>query len=70
MHAPVVPSKTIPDSTPKQAKCFQTKKVQNSYPSIIPLSPNIEIQILQTDLYTFPLRISEGNLIKDQSIFS
>ena len=23
-----------------------------------PLSPNIQIQILQTDLYTFPLRIS------------
>ena len=23
-----------------------------------PLSPNIHIQILQTDLYTFPLRIS------------
>ena len=25
---------------------------------IIPLSPNIHMQILQTDLYTFPLRIS------------
>ena len=35
MYAPVVPSKTIPDSTPKWAKCFQTKKAQNSYPSII-----------------------------------
>ena len=35
-----------------------------------PLSPNIQIQILQTDLYTFPLRISKENLIKDQSIFS
>ena len=23
-----------------------------------PLSPNIQIQILQTDLYTFPLRVS------------
>jgi len=34
-----------------------------------PLSPNIHIQILQTDLYTFPLRISYENLIKDQSIF-
>ena len=31
---------------------------------INPLSPNIHIQILQTDLYTFPLRISEENLIK------
>ena len=35
-----------------------------------PLSPIIHIQILQTDLYTFPLRISQENLIKDQSIFS
>ena len=35
-----------------------------------PLSPNIHLQILQTDLYTFPLRISLENLIKDQSIFS
>ena len=25
---------------------------------IYPLSPNIHIQIFQTDLYTFPLRIS------------
>ena len=35
-----------------------------------PLSPNIHIKILHTDLYTFPLRISKENLIKDQSIFS
>ena len=35
MYAPVVPSKTIPDSTPKWAKCFQTKKAQTPYPSII-----------------------------------
>ena len=34
------------------------------------LSPNIHIQILQTGLYTFPLRISWENLIKDQGIFS
>ena len=34
-----------------------------------PLSPNIHIQILQTDLYTFPSRISRENLIKDQGIF-
>ena len=33
-------------------------------------SPNIHIQILQTGLYTFPLRISWENLLKDQSIFS
>ena len=35
-----------------------------------PLSPNIHIQILQTDLHTFPLRISWENLIKDRDIFS
>ena len=35
-----------------------------------PLSPNIKIQILHTDLYTFPLRIGWENLIKDQGIFS
>ena len=34
-----------------------------------PLSPNIHIQILQTDLHTFPWRISWENLIKDQRFF-
>ena len=35
------------------------------------LSSNIHIQILHTDLYTFPQTIiSWENLIKDQSIFS
>ena len=34
------------------------------------LSPSIHIQILQTDLHTFPLRISWENLIKHQGIFS
>ena len=34
-----------------------------------PLSPNIQIQILHTNLYTFPSRMSEENLIKDQRIF-
>ena len=34
------------------------------------LSPNIHVQILQTDLHTFPIRISGGNLIKDQGILS
>ena len=38
--------------------------------SINPLSPNIHIQILQTDLHTSPLRISWENLIKDHGIFS
>ena len=37
--------------------------------SINPLSPNIHMQILQTDLHTFPSRISWENLIKDQGIF-
>ena len=38
--------------------------------SINPTIPNIHIQILQTDLQTFPLEISWENLLKDQSIFS
>ena len=33
------------------------------------LSPGIHLQILQTDLHTFPYRISWENLIIDQSIF-
>ena len=35
-----------------------------------PLSPSIHIQILQTGLHTFRLRISWENLIKHQGIFS
>ena len=35
-----------------------------------PLSPNIHIEILQTDPHTFPLRISWENLIKHHGIFS
>ena len=35
-----------------------------------PLSPDIHIQILQTDLHTFTGGISWENLKKDQSIFS
>ena len=35
-----------------------------------PLRPNIHKQILQTDLYTFPYRISWEKLIKDQRFFS
>ena len=35
-----------------------------------PLSPKIHIQILQTDLNTFPYWISWENFFKDQSIFS
>ena len=37
---------------------------------INPLSPNIYKEILQTDLYTFPYRISWEKLIKDQRFFS
>ena len=32
-------------------------------------APNIQIQILQTDLHTFHYKISWENLIKNQSIF-
>ena len=35
-----------------------------------PLSPNIQVQILQSHLHTFPLRISWENLMKDPGIFS
>ena len=38
--------------------------------AINPLSPNIQKQILQTDLHTFPYRISWEKLIKDQRFFS
>ena len=34
-----------------------------------PLSPSIHIQILQTNLYTFPSRMSWEKLIKNQRIF-
>ena len=37
---------------------------------INPLSPSIHIQILHTDLHTFPSTISWENLLSDQSIFS
>ena len=46
-------------------------KEQSGSPFLLnPLSPNIHIQILQTDLHTSPLRISWENLIKDHGIFS
>ena len=38
--------------------------------AVNPLSPNIHIQILKTDLHTFSLRISGENLIKDHGISS
>ena len=40
------------------------------YVQFNPLSPNIHLQILQTDLYILPWRMSWENLIKDQAIFS
>ena len=43
--------------------------VDESTPPFLTLSPNIHIQILQTDLHTFPNRVSGENLIADQSIF-
>ena len=43
---------------------------QQTHLVINPLSPDIHKQILQTDLYTFPYRISWEKLIKDQRFFS
>ena len=59
---------------------FGENKVKWSFPGCLffrtraktwvnPLSPNIHIQILQTDLHTFPSWMSWENLLKDQSIF-
>ena len=57
--------------------CLHTKSYSKLFPSgpllkevffLNPLSPNIYIQILQTDLHTFPYWISWENLFKDQSI--
>ena len=52
--------------------CFKASKGQTHTVQLYinPLSPNIHKQILQTDLYTFLLRISWENLRKDQRIFS
>ena len=54
----------------KVARCHCTLCPVGCKPTLNPLSPNIHIQILQTDLYTFPFRISWENLIKDQGILS
>ena len=50
---------------------YDALKLKNplSPPKKIPLSPNIHIQILHADLYTFPQKISGKNLLKDQTIF-
>ena len=39
-------------------------------PPVNPLSPDIHLQILHTDLYTLPIRISWENLKKDHGIFT
>ena len=63
--------------TPPALQGFQSSSSSNSSCKwwvktihLNPLSPNIHIQILQTDLQTSPLRISWENLIKDHGIFS
>ena len=67
-------------SAPPILLCLRSKNIKQSYHehcysdntrlSLNPLSPDIHLQILHTDLYTFPLRISWENLIKDQGIFA
>ena len=66
-------------SAPPILLCLRSKNIKQSYHehcysgntrlSLNPLSPDIHLQILFTDLYTFPLRISWANLTKDQGIF-
>ena len=41
-----------------QETCYFNLTLPKIINGINPLSPNIHIQILQTDLYKFPLRIS------------
>ena len=67
MYAPVVPSKTIPDSRPKWAKCFQTKKVQSLFSSLrfipspyfIP-SPQSAVRSPYDDSHLFAVYYSAG----------
>ena len=54
-------------------KCFNFQcdwSILSRWPQFNPLSPNIHIQILQTDLHTSSLRIRWENLINDHGIFS
>ena len=44
--------------------------VKNDRLTVNPLSPNTNIQILKTDLYIFPWKLSWENLVKDQGNFS
>ena len=54
----------------KKCKIEQEDRASPQCICVNPLSLNIHLQILQSNLYTFPLRISCENLIKDQGIFS
>ena len=54
-------------------KCFHFQcdwSILSRWPQFNPLSPNIHIQILQTDLHTSSLRIRWENLINDHGIYS
>ena len=63
-------SLTDPGGAFKSFILIKTHNVMLVQLGVNPLSPNIHIQILQTDLHTFPLGISLENLIKDHGIFS
>ena len=52
---------------PSQPTCYLYPVIPTD---LNPLSRSIHIQILQTDLHTFPYRMSWENLIKDQGIFT
>ena len=62
-------SKTVLQSLFWAPAVYQDSSMHHDWP-VNPLSPSIHIQILQTDLHTFPLRISWENLIKRQGTFS
>ena len=52
-------------------KCYNVRGLELSAAWYVnPLSLNIHMQILQTDLQTFPWRISWEILVRDQIIFS
>ena len=61
----------LTELTEEQAKYLGVNKNGPFKPNYYRLvCPSIHIQILQTDLHTFPLRISWENSIKHQGIFS
>ena len=47
-----------PQGVWRHTKCQPSSPFNIALLYFNPLSPNIHIQILQTDLYTFPLRMS------------